>query len=186
MKGYIYPMFRGADPGRGWVMTDPVFAKRPTLGACMPNIRRVVTTGDYIFVVSGRFPGVRQYIVGGFRVDEKIDALAAFHRFPENRMRLDASNRLTGNIIVDGAGNRNPLDYHKSFGTRAENYIVGSDAVFLSSASEIDRARDESLPALNRIFHADTESMSEAIARWRRLDADQAKELLDFLQKMKS
>jgi hypothetical protein len=54
MKGYIYTMFRGADPGQGWHMTDPIFGKIPTLGACVPNIRRVVTSEDYIFVIKGQ------------------------------------------------------------------------------------------------------------------------------------
>ncbi len=68
-------MFKGADPAQGWVMTDPIFGPVPTLGACMPNVRRVVERGDYIFVVSGQAVGVKQYIVGGFEVDKKINAL---------------------------------------------------------------------------------------------------------------
>ena len=87
MKGYIYSMFAGADPGKGWVLTDPIFQPKPTLGACVTNIRRLVVPGDYIFVVSGRIPDVRQYVVGGFRVEQKIDALAAYKQFPENRLR---------------------------------------------------------------------------------------------------
>ena len=87
MKGYIYTMFAGADPDKGWRMTDPILTPVPTLGACVPNIRRLVVTGDHIFVVSGRTRKVQQYVVGGFQVAEKIDALTAYHRFPENRMR---------------------------------------------------------------------------------------------------
>ena len=66
MKGYIYTMFAGADPGHGWTLTDPIFDKVPTLGACVPHIRRAVQEGDYIFAISGRVPGARQFIVGGF------------------------------------------------------------------------------------------------------------------------
>ncbi len=50
MSGYIYTMYAGADPGHGWVLNDPVLGTVPTLGACVPNIRRVVKQGDYIFL----------------------------------------------------------------------------------------------------------------------------------------
>src|SRR5689334_4451772 len=62
MNGYIYTMAAGADPGHGWVMNDPIFGDVPTLGACVPNIRRVVEEGDYIFVVSGRVRNERQFV----------------------------------------------------------------------------------------------------------------------------
>jgi 3-oxoacyl-[acyl-carrier protein] reductase len=75
MKGYIYTMYQGADPGMGWKMTDPIYVPIPTLGACMPNIRRAVTLGDYVFSISGRVEGVKQYVVGGFAVEEKINAM---------------------------------------------------------------------------------------------------------------
>src|SRR5690348_14542774 len=117
MKGYIYTMFAGADPGAGWVMTDPMLGKRPTLGACMPNIRRVVVPGDHIFFISGRVQGLPQYVVGGFKVDEKISALAAYRRFPENRMRKE-DGELRGNIVIREDGSRNPIDYHKNFASR--------------------------------------------------------------------
>lgn len=185
MKGYIYPMFRGADPGKGWVLTDPLFTRKPTLGACMPNIRRAVTKGDYIFAISGRFPGVRQYVVGGFRVDEKIDALSAFHRFPKNRLRSE-DGALLGNIIVDANGERNPLDYHNSFQRRIENYVVGSDPVYMETANEIERSRTETLDALKKVFKSDENSISSIIARWRRMNEDQVEELLAFLRKLKN
>src|ERR1700752_2054905 len=100
MKGYIYTMFAGADPGVGWKITDPIYGKTPTLGACMPNIRKVVERGDYIFSVSGRVKDVKQYVVGGFSVDDKINALAAYSRFPENRMIVQPDGSLSGNIII--------------------------------------------------------------------------------------
>src|SRR6266568_323066 len=65
MKGYIYTMYAGADPGHGWVLNDPIFVPTPTLGACVPNIRRSVQVGDHIFAISGRVAGDRQFIVGG-------------------------------------------------------------------------------------------------------------------------
>src|SRR2546430_376250 len=104
MKGYIYTMEAGGGPALGWDISGPIFGRVPTLGACMPNIRRAVVEGDHIFVVSGRAPGVPQYIVGGFAVDRKIDALAAFREFPENRQRQLDDGQLAGNIIVDAQG----------------------------------------------------------------------------------
>jgi hypothetical protein len=89
MKGYIYTMYGGADPDLGWQMTDPIFGKKPTLGSCVPNIRRAVVPGDHIFVISGKVAGVQQYVVGGFKVAEKISALTAFKRLPENRLHKD-------------------------------------------------------------------------------------------------
>ena len=55
IKGYIYTMFKGADPGEGWEMTDPFFGKGevPTMGACRPDIRRMVEH-DTVFNVIGR------------------------------------------------------------------------------------------------------------------------------------
>src|SRR6516165_856032 len=100
MKGYIYTMFPGADPARGWTLTDPIFGKVPTLGACVPNIRRVVLPGDHIFAISGRAPGVQQYVVGGFQVAEKISQLAAHGRFPDLRQRQLDDGTLRGNVIV--------------------------------------------------------------------------------------
>jgi hypothetical protein len=141
MKGYIYTMFQGADPGNGWRLTDPIFGKKPTLGACMPNIRRLVTEGDHIFSISGRVEGVRQYVVGGFEVQEKIDALAAYRRFPENRQRREPDGNLTGNIIVTEDGKRSPVDYHSNFEKRLDNYVVGCNHVMLKSAHEVERGR---------------------------------------------
>src|SRR5713101_6264999 len=125
MKCYIYTMFAGADPGLGWKLNDPIFGKVPTLGACVPNIRRVVVPGDHIFVISGRSSAVRQYIVGGFQVAEKISALAAYGRFPKLRQRESEDGTLSGNIIITPDGKQSPVDYHKNFESRVENYIVG-------------------------------------------------------------
>src|SRR5687768_12631880 len=114
MKGYIYTMFAGADPAEGWEMTDPIYGKVPTLGACVPNIRKAVERNDYIFSISGRSKNVKQYVVGGFSVDEKINALAAYKRFPQNRMKVDGG----GNIIIDKNGKQLDFDYHKNFENR--------------------------------------------------------------------
>jgi hypothetical protein len=185
MKGYIYTMFAGADPGVGWKMTDPIYGKTPTLGACMPNIRKVVERGDYIFSISGRVKDVKQYVVGGFSVDDKINALAAYNRFPENRMIVQQDGTLFGNIIIDKDGNHLEYDYHSNFEKRIDNYIIGKDPVFIEGEKQIEKAREETLYMLNNLFNAKKESVSKIIARWRKLDEAQVKDLLGWLKQIK-
>jgi hypothetical protein len=180
MKGYIYTMFAGADPGAGWIMTDPILRPRPTFGACMPNIRRSVVPGDHIFVISGRVNGLRQYVVGGFEVDEKISALAAYQRFPENRMR-EEGGRLSGNIVVRADGTRNPVDYHDNFAQRVQNYVVGKNPAVVDGDSAIAKARDQTLPMLSRLFERQGNSVYSVLGRWRRLDPDQIEKLYSFV-----
>ncbi|OFW00189.1 MAG: hypothetical protein A3G20_04465 [Acidobacteria bacterium RIFCSPLOWO2_12_FULL_59_11] len=186
MKGYIYTMFAGADPGVGWHMTDPIFGKTPTLGACMPNVRRYVSVGDYVFVVSGRAAGVNQYVVGGFKVAEKIHALAAYNRFPQNRLVRLPNGELSGNVIVDTTGRHHILDYHDAFQRRLENYIVGRDPVQLKKPEEVMLGREKSLPILQRLFdvrHANR--IADVIGRMRKLDEKQIERLLDQLRRIK-
>ena len=185
MKGYIYTMFKGADPGQGWRMTDPIFGKVPTLGACMPNIRRVVTPGDYIFVISGQVEGVRQYVVGGFEVAEKINAMAAYNRFPENRQRNLSDGSLSGNIIVDSNGKHSEIDYHSNFEKRVENYIVGRNPIILETPEEIARARRETTDILGSIFMRRERNVFDIIGRWRRLNDLQIGQMLDWMQSLK-
>lgn len=185
MKGYIYTMFKGADQSQGWVMTDPIFGPVPTLGACMPNIRRVVEQGDYIFVVSGQVVGVRQYVVGGFEVDKKINALAAYKQFPQNRQRKLADGSLRGNIIVNADGSRSEVDYHSEFEKRVENYIVGKNPVALETPNEVTIARDETLRILGEIFKKRGKTVAEIIARWRKLDSAQIEQLREWLLEIK-
>ena len=127
MKGYIYISSTNSDPERNRNLNDPIFRNPPTLGGCMPPMRRLVLPGDYVFVVSGATKGVQQYVVGGFQVAEKISALAAYERFPENRLKLNAEGKLVGNVLIDGAGSKHPLDTHSTnnFARRIENYLVG-------------------------------------------------------------
>lgn len=181
MKGYIYTMFQGADPGQGWRLTDPIFGKKPTLGACMPNIRRVVTEGDHIFAISGRVDGVRQYVVGGFEVQEKINALAAYRRFPENRQRRESDGRLAGNIIVTEDGSRSPIDYHGNFAKRLDNYIIGCNPVMLQTKSQIEQGRAETLDFLSDLFQRKGTRLAEITGRWRRLDENQVNVVRNWL-----
>lgn len=180
MKGYIYTMFAGADPGAGWVMTDPILTGRPTFGACMPNIRRSVVPGDHIFVISGRVNGLRQYVVGGFEVEEKISALAAYDRFPENRMR-EEDGALRGNIVVRADGSRNPVDYHTNFAQRVQNYVVGRNPAVVHGEAAVNSARDRTLPLLSNMFGREGNSVYSVLGRWRRLDPKQIERLYDFV-----
>ncbi|WP_159660132.1 hypothetical protein [Alcanivorax xiamenensis] len=188
MKGYIYTMYKGADPGAGWKMSDPdIYSATPSLGACVPNVRRAVNEGDYIFIVSGRIASMRQFVVGGFQVAEKIDALSAFDRFPEKRLkRDDETGQILGNIIVDKYGNHSGLDDHKNFDRRVENYIVGRNPEAFKDALEIEVARDQSLGMLKKVFHVENANkMHDVIARWRKLDKEQVEVILAWIRKIK-
>lgn len=181
MKGYIYTLSAGADPSHGWVFNDPIFGKPPTLGACVPNIRRVVEKGDHIFAISGRVPIDNQYVVGGFRVAEKIDALAAYRRFPENRLFRRNDGKLLGNIIVDSRGCHHLLDYHSDFEKRVQNYVVGDDLIHLDDSIAISRARQDTLPFLSQIFHKDGNRVFDIVGRWRRLNEHQVNQIREWL-----
>ena len=181
MKGYIYTMFSGADPGQGWTMTDPIYGKVPTLGACMPNIRRSVEQDDYIFSVSGKVLNVKQYVVGAFSVDEKINALAAYKRLPENRMHVGTQGTLFGNIIVDANGHHLDCDYHKDHERRIENYIIGKDLVVIEGEKQVEKAREETLYVLNQLFGKNEDTIRKVLGRWRKLDEAQIKDLLNWM-----
>lgn len=185
MKGYIYTMFSGADPAAGWEMTDPIYGKTPTLGSCVPNIRRVVEKGDFVFSISGRSKGVQQYVVGGFEVNEKINQLAAYQRFPQNRMNVNTEGKITGNIIIDEKGNHLPYDYHSNFKQRIDNYIIGCNPVIVEGDSEVERAREETINVLNSLFSKKENSVHKIIGRWRKLDEKQIKDLLSWLEHLK-
>lgn len=185
MNGYVYTMYAGADPGHGWVLNDPIFGRTPTLGACVPNIRRNVEIGDWIFVVSGRVERERQFVVGGFRVKEKIDQLAAYHRFPRNRLRRAATGQLLGNVIVTETGEQHPEDRHANFERRLENYIVGRDPVLLETAEEMDRGRAQTLATLAGVFGRGGNRVFDIIGRGRKMDAQQVNEIRGWLEALK-
>lgn len=166
-------------------MNDPIFGKVPTLGACVPNIRRVVIPGDYIFVISGREVDVRQYVVGGFEVAEKINALAAYKRFPQYRQKQLPDGSLSGNIIVQEDGSHSEVDYHSNFEQRVENYIVGKDPLVIETPGEIARARDETLDLLSDVFKKQGQKIYDIIGRWRRLNEAQIERTLDWMQDVK-
>lgn len=187
MKGYIYITGTGADPGLHDNLDDPLFGDPPTLGACMTNLRQFVDPGDYLFVVSGRSRDVQQYIVGGMRVAEKIDALAAYGRFPENRLRVDNRGIVRGNIIIDAHGHQHELDHHKpeSFERRIRNYIVGDEAAALRTQAEIELGRQRSLQKLSEMFERPGNRAIDIMGRHRKLDEDQVHGLMDWIRGVK-
>ncbi|MDE0693487.1 MAG: hypothetical protein OXI55_14765 [Gammaproteobacteria bacterium] len=192
MKGYIYVAGRGADPALRNDLNDPIFGEVPTLGACMPNIRRAVEKGDHVFVVSGKTEGVQQYVVGGFEVDDKISALAAYERFPQHRIRRGADGHLLGNIIVNEDGSRSPLDEHdedddQAFERRIQNYVVGSRPVAMASTQEVQRSRDETMGKLAQVLQRPPSNrIIDLLGRWRRLDETQVRELTAWLTGIKA
>jgi len=184
VKGYVYTMYEGADPGVGWELNDPIFRPVPTLGACMPNLRRQLQIGDSIFVVSGRVVGLQQFIVGGFRVEEKIDALAAFARFPFYRMVARRDGAVSGNVIVQEDGTQSPLDAHANFIRRVDNYIVGTDAREINAPDAVGEARAETIPFLNQLFDRNGDRVFDIIGRQRRLNEEQIAAMNDWLDRL--
>lgn len=184
MKGYIYISGNGADPQANDTLNDPLFGKTPTLGACMPNIRRLVEPGDYVFVISGKTVGVQQYVVGGFRVVEKISALAALDRFPENKLSIDEEGKKRGNIIVMPDGSQSPDDTHDpdTFEDRIQNYLVGVDPVVLETPEEVDVGRNETLEKLASILGRPRGNrVIDVMGRWAKMDAAQVSDMLAWL-----
>jgi len=86
MVGKIFITRSGYDPQLGKHVKDPYLGPCPTLGACRPDVRKQLTQGDHIFVISGKIPVAPQYVMAGFEVAAKIDALTAFQQFPEQRL----------------------------------------------------------------------------------------------------
>lgn len=188
MEGRIYITGLGSDPGLGHHLNDPAFDEIPTLGACMPNIRRAVNVGDYIFVISGKNEQVQQYVIGGFRVIEKISMLQAFHRFPKNRLREEAGV-IKGNIIINADGTRHKLDRHggdrKSFQRRIENYIIGGDGIVMETELEIAKCREQTLPALQRIMSKSGNRIIDIIGRHCKISRRQTLDIIGWLESIK-
>ena len=189
MKGYIYITGTGTDPALRGNLNDPLFTKVPTLGACMPNIRRFVTKGDWIFVVSGKVPGVEQYVVGGLQVEEKIDALTAYGRFPGNRLAREERGLLTGNVIVQADGTQHSLDNHSpdTFESRVKNFVVGGRAISLTEPREVALGREQTLGKLSEILkRPGANRMIGAMGRTSRLDEEQVAKVLEWLSGIKA
>lgn len=188
VKGYIYITGRQGDPAKHDNLNDPLFGDPPTLAACMPNLREWLEKGDYVFVVSAMTPGVQQYVIGGMRVADKIDAIEAFGRFPQNRLRRDAEGRIRGNIPVDENGKKHALDHHKleGFDKRIRNFIVGEGGVSLQSAPEVTLGRQQTLRKLSEVFERGGNRPIDIIGRQSKLDEGQIHGLMDWLRGIKA
>lgn len=188
MKGYVYITSSGYDPERGRDLKDPYLGPISTLGACMPNIRKQVVEGDHIFVISGRVRNVPQYVIGGFEVAEKIDALVAYTRYPDLRLQQSADGILSGNIIATPEGTQHPLDTHPAatFADRIKNYVVGRNPVALRMPEEIERGRRETTEVLRRVMRKEGVRPIDIIGRCSRLNEEQVAELNRWLLSIKS
>lgn len=178
MKGYVYKLYAGADESIGWVLNDPIFGNFSTLGACVPNVREAVDVGDWVFAVSGRVPQKVPYIVGGFKVDEKISAIEAHIRFPSYRLNVGSNGQILGNVIVDEKGGHHPLDGHDNFNRRKENYLVGTESLYPKDADEIELVRGRTHAIMEKVLHKQSNSIFGLMSRWRRLDSDQVNTML--------
>lgn len=187
MKGYIYITGTGADPAGLDNISDPMFGEVPSLGACMSNLREFVDIGDYLFVVSGKTKDLAQYVFGGMKVAEKIDHLAAYGRFPQNRLRMRDDGIVVGNIIVDADGRKHPLDHHadKGFERRLKNFIVGADPLAIQSPKEVELARQQTLSKLADIVGKQGNRPIDILGRQRKLNESQVKHMVNWLRGIK-
>ncbi len=155
MIGKIYITSSGYDPEHGKHVKDPYLGDVPSLGACRPDVRRVVKPGDHVFAISGKVPGHSQFILGGFEVAEKISAMDAYRHYPEQRLSRRDDGEIAGNVIVDVRGRKHRLDHHKAgkaFQRRISDYLVGCNPVALVTPAEIARGRRETLDVLARVL----------------------------------
>jgi hypothetical protein len=152
MIGQIFITRSGYDPERGRHVKDPYLGPTPTMGACRPDIRKRLTTGDHIFTISGKVSGVSQFVMGGFEIAEKISATQAYERFPEQRLSQRSDGQLAGNVIITASGEQHELDTHTSFDTRINNYVVGREPLVLRTPREIALGRAETLEILREIL----------------------------------
>lgn len=187
MAGKIMITSSGYDPQLGKHVKDPYLGPNPTLGACRPDIRQRLKEGDHLFFISGKLPNVSQYVMGGFQIGEKIDAKAAYGRFPSLRLHLREDGQLDGNIIVDENGCQHPLDTHKSFEWRIKNYIVGTNEICMETPAEIALARQQTLEMLRELFgKVDGKSPWDIVGHWGSdLDDVQVLRLREWLHALK-
>jgi hypothetical protein len=186
MIGKMMVTRSGYDPEKGKHVKDPYLGPTPTLGACRHDIRARLQKGDQIFFVSGKVRNVNQFVMGGFEIAEKISAVEAFQRFPEQQLREREDGQLDGNVIVDADGKQHQLDRHNKFDQRIENYLVGTNLIVLSTPAEIAEARLQTLEILQDVFQKKGESVREIIGRCSNLTDKQIEKLrvqLDAVKK---
>jgi hypothetical protein len=187
MIGKIFVTGSGCDPVEGKHVKDPYLGPKASLGACRPDIRERLQIGDQVFVVSGKVRGVAQVVLGGFEVAEKISAIEAYERFPEQRLRRLADGQVTGNVIVNADGRQHELDHHdeSTFNRRIENYLIGTNPVALLTPEEIAEGRLQTLEILRDVFGKKGDSVREIIGRASNLTAKQVYRLRSLLDAVK-
>lgn len=138
-KGYIFITSRGTDPMAGKHLKDPTLDGIATFGACQPQVRKQLEPDDFLFVISGslRARNIRQYIIGGLQVEEKVHAVEAFQRLPAQRLHRLDDGQITGNVICDSSGMPHALDTHGSFQKRLDNYIIGKNPIMMRGTSRL-------------------------------------------------
>jgi hypothetical protein len=188
MIGKIFVTGSGCDPVKGKHIKDPYLGPKPSLGACRPDIRRQVQKGDHIFVVSGKVLSFPQVVLGGFEVAEKISAIEAYERFPEQRLRLLPNGEVTGNVIVSAESRQHALDHHDqgTFDRRIENYLVGTNPIALLTLEEIAEGRLWTLEILQEVFGKKGNSVRQIIGRCRNLTEIQVYRLRMLLDEVKN
>lgn len=191
MAGRIFITSSGYDPECGKHVKDPYLDdSNPLLGACRPDVRAAVIPGNFIFTISGKLqssPPIKQYIMGGFEVSEKIDAVEAYSRFPNSRLKL-IDGELYGNVIVDAYGGKHPLDQHSeiNFDRRCRNFIVGKNLTKPESEREITRARKETMKILIQVLGRLGKQPFDLIGRSAKiLDDNQVVMLIEWLLSLK-
>jgi len=188
MIGKVFITRTGYDPQVGRHVKDPYLGADPSLGACRPDIRASLKPGDHVFVISGKVRDHDQFIMGGFEVAEKISAAEAYERFPKQRLRMLPNGQLTGNIIVNAAGEKAPIDDHpeKNFERRIRNYIVGKELIALTSDAEIADGREQTLEMLCDILHRRGSSPFRLLGRaGAKLTEEQIIQLREWLSDVK-
>ncbi len=167
MIGKIFVTGSGCDPVTGKHVKDPYLGPKPSLGACRPDIRKRVQKGDHVFVVSGKVLGIAQVVLGGFEVAEKISAIKAYERFPEQHLRRLPNGQVTGNVIVNAEGKQHEMDHHNkdTFDRRIENYLVGTNPIALLTLEEIAEGRLRTLEILQDVFGKKGNSVRKIIGR---------------------
>jgi hypothetical protein len=184
MIGKIFITSSGYDPQLGKHVKDPYLGPNASLGACRPDIRRQVKERDHIFVISGKLPNVRQFVMGGFEVEKKISAQQAYQMFPDQRLHLRDDGQLTGNIIVDPNGAQHQLDNHDpaTFAKRVSNYIVGTNCIALVMPEEVALGREQTLDALREILKKNGGSPWEIVGHYgSQLTEEQVHQLCEWL-----
>ena len=174
----------------GQPLVDPALSsRRPTMGTCRPDLRRLVTLGGQIFVVSGSMGKlVNQYVIGGLEVHDKLPSqMAAFEKYPEHRIHYNAAGQRLGNIIVTEDGDHDPRDGHDKFDRRIQNYLVGKNPVFLETEREITLGREHTVEILARIFDKPAaKRIREVMGRMAKLSDEQAGRLREALMQLKA